>query len=95
MGGLPTLHCVSSPPCPERVHELPSQDPATEAGSKRGGWAQPPGTSKPSPPRHTPRHVRIHLISAGDRLPIICVDLPLISVPPLPSIPTALPHFLK
>lgn len=76
------------PPCPEHSQEPPGQSPAAQAGSHWGGLRAAPATAEPSPPL-------IHLISAASRLPIICADLPLIWVPALPSIPTALPHFWK
>lgn len=76
------------PPLPREQPGAPGQHPTAQPGSHWGGLRAAPGTAEPSPPL-------IHLISAGSRLPIICVDLPLIWMPALPSIPTALPHFLK
>lgn len=76
------------------IQDIQPPLPRAQPGAPSTGWAQwgglraAPGTAEPSPPL-------IHLISAGSRLPIICVDLPLIWMPALPSIPTALPHFLK
>lgn len=79
----PHLQWVSEPPVGTLLGRL----------GAAGGLGEVPWDHSNIPP--PPQHVRLHLIPAGSRLPIISAALPLISVPPLPSMPTALPHFLK
>lgn len=68
--------------CPQWV-----QDPSM--GAVRG-LGHPPTAQRHPPLAGTPLPD-----SCRKQLPIISADLPFISVPPLPSMPTALPHFSK
>lgn len=86
------LHGISIVPHLQWVSERPMGTLLGRLGAV-GGNGKAPWDHRNIPPPH--QHVRLHLIPAGSRLPIISAALPLISVPPLPSMPTALPHFSK